>query len=166
MRAGRVRPRALPDEGGAATVEFVFLGVLLLVPLFYAVIATFSIQSNALAVTQAARDAGRAFAAAPDVSTGVARAQYAVDLALRDQSARGGARLYFVAAGGRCDAAAAPAPDPGAATLDPGATFAVCVVRRFDIPAVPSFLEGASKTLTGRYVVEIDSFRVGKGAAS
>lgn len=59
----RLRPRR--GDAGAATIEFVFLGVLILVPLFYAIIAIFSIQSNVFATTAAAREAGRAFATAP-----------------------------------------------------------------------------------------------------
>ncbi|HEX3732550.1 MAG TPA: hypothetical protein VHU91_06500 [Mycobacteriales bacterium] len=165
MSAGRCRlrlPRALHDDGGAATVEFVFLGVLILVPLFYVVIAIFSVQSNVLATTQAAREAGRAFATAPDVSTGVTRAQYAVNLALKDQNVRDGVQLRFIPVAGSCGSDGPTAPDAGAATLDPGGSFAVCVVRKFDVPAVPSFFEGASKTLTGRYVVEVDKFRAQK----
>ena len=157
MKAGRPR-LGRSDDRGAATVEFVFLGVLILVPLFYAVIAIFSVQSNSLATMQAAREAGRAVATAPDVWTGVGRAQYAVRLALRGQSVKGGAELRFIQPGESCDQGPS-APDPGAADLSPGARFTVCVVRKFDIPAVPSFLEGASKTITGRFEVRVDKFR-------
>ncbi len=148
------------DEHGAATVEFVFLGVLVLVPLFYLAIAAFSVQSNVLATTQAAREAGRAFATAPDVPTGVNRAQYAVRLALRNHGIDGGgATLRFVDAESSCSSGGSAAPDPGAASLEPEAVFTVCVVSTFDVPAVPAFLEGSSKTTTARYVVTVDSYR-------
>ncbi len=158
-----LRPRShgrRHGECGAATVEFIFVGVLVLVPLLYLAIAAFSVQSNVLATTQAAREAGRAFATAPDVPTGVYRAQYAVRLALGNHGIDDeGAVLRFVAAESSCSSGAPAAPDPGAASLDPGAVFAICVVSTFDVPAVPAFLEGSSKTMTARYVVKADKFR-------
>jgi hypothetical protein len=48
-------------EAGNAIVEFAFLGVLLLVPLVYAVIAALSVEGAAYAVTAASRDAGRVY---------------------------------------------------------------------------------------------------------
>ncbi|HEV2086891.1 MAG TPA: hypothetical protein VGR21_01135, partial [Cryptosporangiaceae bacterium] len=57
-RPGRRHPRRTssgrsePDTG-AATIEFVFLGILVMVPLLYLVVAVFEVQRNAFAVTQA-----------------------------------------------------------------------------------------------------------------
>ena len=47
---------------GNAIIEFVFVAVMVMVPLVYLVVAVAVVQRNQLAVTQAARDAGRAFA--------------------------------------------------------------------------------------------------------
>ncbi|MGH3545145.1 MAG: hypothetical protein ACRDPW_04395 [Mycobacteriales bacterium] len=153
----RVRRR---DDGGAATVEFVFVGLMTLIPLFYIAIAAFSVQGNVLATTQAAREAGRMFATAPDVPTGVYRAQYAVRLALGNHGIDdGGVVLRFVPLDSPCLAGGPAAPDPGVASLDPGAVFAICVVSSFDVPAVPAFMEGSSNTYTARYVVKADKFR-------
>ncbi|MGH3545161.1 MAG: TadE/TadG family type IV pilus assembly protein [Mycobacteriales bacterium] len=146
------------DEAGAAVVEFIFLGVLVLVPLFYVAIAGFEVQANVFATTQAAREAGRVVATAPDVSTGVFRAEYAVRLAYQDTGATGDAVLRFVPSGDSCDSGA-PAPDPGAASVDAGATFTVCVVNRLNVPGVPTFMEGKPKTYTARYEVQIDKLR-------
>jgi hypothetical protein len=76
------RPR---DESGTALIEFVWLAILLIVPLLYIVLAAFDTQRAAYAASAAARSAGRAFVTAPDQATGYARADAAVRLAYRDQ---------------------------------------------------------------------------------
>ena len=73
------------DEAGTALVEFVWLAILLIVPMLYIVLAAFDTQRAAYAASAAARSAGRAFVTAPDQATGYARAQTAVRLAYRDQ---------------------------------------------------------------------------------
>src|SRR5207342_1709007 len=108
------------DDAGSAIVEFVFIAVLVLVPLVYVVAAVASVQRSTLAVTQAAREAGRAFATASSTGAGVDRAQVAVDLALQDQGLSTG-ELRYVAIGADC---AGPAITP---KLAPGAEFVICV---------------------------------------
>ena len=73
------------DEAGTALVEFVWLAILLIVPLLYIVLAAFDTQRAAYAASSAARSAGRAFVTAPDQASGYARADAAVRLAYRDQ---------------------------------------------------------------------------------
>lgn len=77
--------RRLGDDDGNALVEFTYLAVLLMVPLVYILTAAFQVQRAAFAVTEAARQAGRAYATAADAGTGAARARVAATLALRDQ---------------------------------------------------------------------------------
>ena len=72
-------------ESGTALVEFVWLAILLIVPLLYIVLAAFDTQRAAYAASSAARSAGRAFVTAPDQARGYARAEAAVRLAYRDQ---------------------------------------------------------------------------------
>lgn len=140
-------------DRGSASIEFVFLGILVLVPLLYLVIAVFEVQRNAFAVTQAAREAGRAFGTAEDSASGEARARYAMELALRDQGLDpAGAELRYGPVGDGCAGTAAP-------TLEPGTDFEVCVVRTFRVPAVPSYFDGGNNAVTGRYVVHVDDFR-------
>ena len=149
----RVRQR-LRDDAGNATVEFVFVAVIVMVPLVYLVVAVAVGQRSSLAVTQAAREAGRAFATADSVAQGQARAEVAVRLALSDQGIDAAdARVTTVAPGSSCDG---PAVAP---TLAPGSEFAVCVARRVDLPAVPSVLEGRGVTTVGRFVVHVDDYR-------
>lgn len=140
-------------DRGAASIEFVFLGILVMVPLLYLVIAAFEVQRNAFAVTQAAREAGRAWSTAPDAAAAPERARYAMELAIRDQGLDpGGTHLRYGPVGSGC-------ADADAASLEPGAEFEVCVVRTFRVPAVPSFLDGGNNAVTGRFVVHIDDFR-------
>ena len=145
------RPRG---EGGNAIVEFVFIGVLTLVPLIYLLLTIFDVQRNVFAVTQAAREAGRAAVSASTVSSGQARAQYAAELALADQGlAAAGVRVRYAPAGTPCSAAGP------AATLSAGEDFAVCVTRTYTLPGVPGVLTGRDNSVTGRFVVHVDRFR-------
>ena len=72
-------------DDGNALVEFVYLAVLLMVPLVYVLLAVFQVQSAAFGVTEAARQAGRAYARATDPATAEATATAAARLALKDQ---------------------------------------------------------------------------------
>ena len=74
-----------PDERGTAIVEFVWLGLLLLVPLLYVVLAVFATQRTSYAASAAARSATRAFVTAPDEATAYTRATAAARLAFGDQ---------------------------------------------------------------------------------
>ena len=64
--------RRRSDEG-SAIVEFVWLGILLLVPLIYIVVAVFEVQRTAYAASAAARSAGRAFVTSPTEASAQAR---------------------------------------------------------------------------------------------
>ena len=147
----RRRPRG---EAGNAIVEFVVVGVLTLVPLIYLLLTIFDVQRNVFAVTQAAREAGRAVVSANSVSSGQARAQYAAELALADQGlAAAGMRVRYAPADAPCSAAGP------ATTLTPGEDFSVCVTRTYTLPGVPGVLTGRDNTVTGRFVVHVDRFR-------
>jgi Flp pilus assembly protein TadG len=72
-------------ERGNASVEFVVLATLLLVPVVYLVLTLGRLQAAGFATDGAARDAVRAYLAAPDEATGTQRALAAVRLGLLDQ---------------------------------------------------------------------------------
>jgi Flp pilus assembly protein TadG len=72
------------DERGSASLEFVTVGMLLLVPLVYLVVAVSTIQAGAFAVEGAARQAARVFVQAPDAGSAEAGAQRALEFALAD----------------------------------------------------------------------------------
>lgn len=71
-------------ERGTATVEFVWLTILLLVPLVYIVVTVFEVQRAAYGVSAASRSAAQAFVRSPDVVTAEQRARIAARLALDD----------------------------------------------------------------------------------
>lgn len=73
------------DDEGTALVEFTYLSVLLMVPLVYVLLSAFQVQRASFGTSEAARQAGRAFATAPDEATGRELALVAARLALRDQ---------------------------------------------------------------------------------
>jgi hypothetical protein len=85
LRSGEGRGIRRPPDEGSAVVEFVTLGVLLLVPVIYLVLALGRIQAAAYATDGAAREAARAFTAAADERSGRVRTQAAVRLGLLDQ---------------------------------------------------------------------------------
>jgi Flp pilus assembly protein TadG len=77
--------RVRRGDDGNALVEFTYLAVLLMVPLIYLLTTVFQVQRAAFGVTEAARQAGRAYVTAESDGQGRARAQEAADLAMRDQ---------------------------------------------------------------------------------
>lgn len=77
------------DEQGSALVELVWLGILLMVPLIWIVLSVFEVQRGAFAVSAAARAAGRAYALAPDDTTGERRARAIAAQTLADQGSPG-----------------------------------------------------------------------------
>ncbi len=140
-------------QDGSAVVEFIFVAVLVLVPLVYLIVAVATVQRSQLTVTQAAREAGRAFATSDAAAEAPNRVRAAVRLALENQGLPDDVAVRFVAVGASCDAAAiVPA-------LTPGATFTVCVTLHVALPAVPRVVAGRGITTVGRYDVHIDDYR-------
>jgi Flp pilus assembly protein TadG len=140
-------------DDGSAIIEFIFVAVVVMVPLVYVIVAVSVVQRSQLAVTQGARDIGRAFATSPSAGQAAPRSDAALRLALADQGLPDDAELRFVAADASCDA---PAITPA---LVPGAVFTVCVSRHVRLPAVPTLLAGRGVTTVSRYVVHVDDYR-------
>src|SRR5687767_5894466 len=142
--------RRLAGEEGSALVEFVFIALVVFVPLVYIVAGFSAVQRGVFASTAAAREAGRAIGTAPDPVTGQARALRAAQLAVEDQSVEAtDVRLAY---------AAADCENPGGytPTLTPGEEFSVCVTVTVRIPLLPEFVD--ANTATGRFVVERDRY--------
>lgn len=76
-------------QTGSAIVEFVWLGVLLMVPLLYVLLATFDAQRTAFAAAAAARSASRSFVQAADQASGYRAAAVAAATAFEDQGLPG-----------------------------------------------------------------------------
>jgi Flp pilus assembly protein TadG len=79
---------SLSDDRGSALVELSWLGILLILPMLWIVMSVFEVQRGAFGVSAAARAAARAYALAPDDSTGLLRAREAARVALDDQGLR------------------------------------------------------------------------------
>lgn len=130
-----VRPRR--DESGTALVEFVWLGLLLLVPLVYLMVSVSEVQRAAYGTSTASRAAGRAFILSPDASTGHARAVSAARVALADQGVDEDAIDI--------DIECAPDPDD---CLVPESTVTVVVSVRQRLPLAPDVLGGSAPAIT------------------
>jgi hypothetical protein len=148
----RARPAAGDDEGGSAIVEFVFIALVVFLPLVYIVAGFSAVQRGVFASTEAAREAGRALGTAPDPVTGQARAEAAVRIAVEDQSVEAtDVVLAYAPAGAGCDAAGSYQP-----ALMPGEEFTVCVTVTVRVPLLPEFID--ANTATGEFVVERDRY--------
>lgn len=141
--------REHPDEG-SAVVEFVTLGVLLLLPLVYLIVAAGRVQAATYAADGSARAAARAFVAADDERQGEARAVAAVRLGLLDQGFdRPGPDAL------RLDCSRTPCLSPQGVVT---ATVQVEVV----LPGVPAFVDRAIPahvTVRARQAMAVDAFR-------
>lgn len=113
-------------DAGTATVEFVWLTILLLVPFVYAVIAVFDTQRASYAVSAASRSAARAYLQAADPAAAEQRARVAARVALDDQGV---------------DADVVISCEPGPADcLQPGSSIRVVVHTVQPLPLTPSAL--------------------------
>jgi hypothetical protein len=141
-------PRRLRGDDGNALIEFTYLSLLLMIPLFYALVAVFQVQSAAFAVTEASRQAGRAFARADTADLGYARATRAVQLAMKDQGVGAVVAPSF-------------ACDPSPCDLSPGQRVEVRVSYTVSLPFVGSFFgKGrAGIPVTGSHVEYVDRFK-------
>ncbi|MFT4300058.1 MAG: hypothetical protein QM597_10535 [Aeromicrobium sp.] len=136
---------------GTATVEFVWLTVLLLVPLVYLMLGVFEAQRAAFAVSSASQAAGRSFVRAPDLATAQQRAEQAARVALADHGVTGA----------RVDIACQPTP---ADCLQPGSKVRVTVTVDQPLPLMPSVLGDDLGTITvdAVHTQAYGSYREGK----
>jgi Flp pilus assembly protein TadG len=140
------------DEGGSAIVEFVFIALVVFLPLVYIVAGFSAVQRGVFASTEAAREAGRALGTAPDPVSGQARAEAAVRIAVEDQSVQAtDVVLAYAPVGAGCEAAGSYQP-----SLTPGEEFTVCVTVTVRVPLLPEFID--ANTATGEFVVERDRY--------
>lgn len=116
----------LSDDEGSAVIEFIWLAILLLVPLIYLVLCLARVQAGSYAVTQAARESARAFVTAGDDTAARARSHVAADIAFEDQGFGGQGDLSL-----RCTATPC---------LSPGATVTTRAAVSVPMPLVPSLL--------------------------
>jgi hypothetical protein len=142
-----MRSRCRRDDG-SALVEFVWLAILLMIPLVYVVLTAVSVQRAAFATTAAAREAARAYATASSDAEGEQRAEDAAAMAMRDQGVRWTSSGRVVSCGA-CDFA-------------PGSTFTVDLRTTVALPFVPQWMCGnrciAGIRVSGHHTEHIDCF--------
>ncbi len=142
----RTRPRA-GAEDGRAIIEFIFLGILLLLPLTYLVLTAARIQAASFSASLAGREAGRAFVTAQSDDEGLARARAAAALAFGDFSFDQGAAVAVT-----CDGQPCLRPE--------GAVTSVATIE-VQLPLVPDFIADhvpSSVTVTSTHVASVDRY--------
>lgn len=150
------------DDEGTAILEFVFLAVLLLIPLVYLMITAFTLQRAAFAVSAAAREGGRAFVTADSPAQAQARAQEAADLALQDHLGSGTtAQVTYPSCEGCADGQ----------ELAPGAPVRIAVTYDVPLPVLGGLFRGLLSSdggcvcikTTSTFRATVDCFREGGG---
>ena len=117
----------MTDDEGSATIEFVWLTIVLLVPFVYVLLAVFDAQRGAYGVSAASRAAARAFIQSPDLGSAERRALAAARVALDDQGL------------GKADVSITCLPSAGDC-LEPGSAVRVVVRTVQPLPLTPSAL--------------------------
>lgn len=146
----RARSVAGADDGNAI-VEFVYLSVLLLVPLVYVLLTVFRVQGAAYAVSSAAREAGRVFAKSEVADEAGPRAFTAAGIVMRDSN------LPLAAGDLRISCSSSPC-------LTPGSRVNVVIVYDVPLPLLPRLFDGrapATVRVTSRHLEVVDRFRDG-----
>ena len=137
-----------PDDGNAI-VEFVFLAVLLMVPLVYVLLTVFRVQGAAYAVSSATREAGRVYATSDVIDEAGLRALVAARLVMRDSNLTLSARDLRIS----CSS------DP---CLAPGSRVNVVIEYDVSLPFLPRLFDGrtlASVQVTSRHLEVVDRYR-------
>jgi Flp pilus assembly protein TadG len=148
LRARRAAGRVTRHEDGSAIVEFVFLAVLLMVPLIYLVMMMGRLQAGAYAATTAAREAGRAYVTADQEQAGGARADAAARIAFEDQGFGGNGSLRL-----SCD---------GSPCLRPEGRVETTTTVTVPLPLIPAFARSViplEVPVSASHVSTVDRFR-------
>ncbi|RZU61719.1 hypothetical protein [Zhihengliuella halotolerans] len=125
----RVRRAVASEESGSAVIEFVMLGVVLLVPLVYLILAAGQIQAASYAAVGAADHAAHAFANAPDESSGAARARDAATRASQNMGISPGATEFEYSCAPGC--------------MQHDGTVTVVVTVSIELPLMPPGVDAA-----------------------
>lgn len=143
------------DDDGSAIVEFVWLAVLLMIPLVYVVLAALAVQRTAFAETSAAREAARAYATAGSDSAGELAAEHVVAIVMHDQGVTWSPKGRVV--------------ECGTCTYAPGSSFRVDLRLTVPLPFVPRWMCGSRCTsgvhVSAHHVERLDCYS-GTGAGT
>lgn len=139
--------RASARDDGAAMIEFVFLAVLLAVPLAYLLLAVFDVQRSAYGASSATREAARVFVRADSTAEAESQARSAASIALSDHGlALSDGELTISCSASPC--------------LTPGATVEISFNAHVVLPLIPVFGDRgvASIPIESSHVQVIDEF--------
>jgi hypothetical protein len=143
------RSRRSPHgDDGNAIVEFVYLAILMMVPLTYLLLTVFRVQGATYAVSSASREAGRVFVTS-SATDADARATTAASIVLADDGLQLDPSQLLI----RCSARPC---------LTPGANVDVVIGYDVALPFLPRFLDGvlpASIHVEGHHLEVVDRFR-------
>lgn len=137
------------DDRGNAIVEFVYLAILLMVPLVYVLLTVFQVQRAAFAASSAAREAGRVFATSTDEAVAEDRAATSARIVLRDSG------LTLAPGDLRITCSSSPC-------LEPGSRVEVVVTHRVTLPLLPDVFGDrgpASVTVSSEHLEVVDRYR-------
>lgn len=129
QQTGPSRPAAA--ESGSAIVEFIFLAVLLMVPVAYLILTVGQVQGGAYAVVGAADQAAKVFVLHKDLPAAHLAAEQAVQLAIEDMGFDPASAELTISCDGGC--------------LTAGSTISAHVQLRVELPVVGS-LPGVNAT--------------------
>jgi Flp pilus assembly protein TadG len=139
--------RSASDDAGTAIIEFVYLAVLLMVPLVYVLLTVFRVQSAAYAVSSAAREAGRVYVTSASDDQGREQAFSAAAMVMADSG------LHL---------------EPEQLHIDcrdclrPGATVPIVVEYDVGLPLLPRFFRGSAPAtvhVSSSHLEVVDRFR-------
>jgi hypothetical protein len=140
--------RCTCGDDGNAIVEFVYLAILMMIPLAYLLITVFRVQGATYAVSSATREAGRVFVTS-ESGEADARATIAASIVMADSGLELDDRqLRIVCSARPC--------------LTPGAHVDVVIGYDVALPFLSRFLDGAlpaSIHVQGRHLEVVDRFR-------
>jgi Flp pilus assembly protein TadG len=149
----RLRVRVVQDEpeDGNAIIEFVYLAVLLMLPLVYILLTVFRVQAASYAVSSAAREAGRVFATAETLDDAGPRAFAAASLVMSDSDLPLRADQMEITCSSR-------------PCLVPGSQVNVVLTYQVALPLVPRFFSDrapATVRVTSRHLEVVDRYQAG-----
>lgn len=145
----RLDPLRIDRDRGNAIVEFVFLAVLLMVPLVYVLLTVFKVQAAAYAVSSAAREAGRVYATSTELDAAGPRAFAAANLVMADSN--------ITLDPGDVSITCSSTP-----CLQPGSQVNVVLRYQVPLPFIPRLFADhapASISVTSRHLEVVDRYR-------
>jgi Flp pilus assembly protein TadG len=136
-------------DAGNAIVEFVYLAVLLMVPLVYILITVFRVQAASYAVSSAAREAGRVYATSETLDDAGPRAFAAASLVMSDS--------HLPLRPEQMEITCSRTP-----CLQPGSQVNVVMTYQVALPLVPRFFADrapATVRVTSRHLEVVDRYQ-------